>query len=99
MINYYKSEPDPIFIQFKEEIGHDNLLEDIRDYLLEEYSSNFTQFLELCSSPYDTSEYWKELLESEKDYKTIVDNLFQDDRLAKQQRYMTNVIISSGSIK
>lgn len=91
--NYYRSEPDPLWSRFREESKNTQFYDDLRDYLLEEYSSTFTQFVELCSSPYDSLEYWEQVIEEDQDPKLIIDNLFQDIQASKQQRYVDNVII------
>ncbi len=100
MVNsYYRSEPDKLWDRFKEQSkGHDSFYDEVRDYLLEQYASNFTQFVELCSPPYCELEYWEELAESGGDPRQLVDNVFIDQQAERQQRYIENVVISGGKI-
>lgn len=90
---YYRSEPDPLWSRFREESKNSQFYDDIRDYLLEEHSSNFTQFIELCSFPCDSIEYWEELAESDQDPRRIIDSVFQDIQANRQQRYIENIIV------
>ncbi len=93
---YYRSEPDPRWSQFREDSnGHAEFYDAVRDYLLDEHSSNFTQFLEFCTSPYDSFSYWEDLAKSGSNAKTIVDNIFEDVHAEQQQRFLQNVVISA----
>lgn len=99
MLNsYYKSEPDKMWDQLRENKKTSAFFDDAREYLLEEYSCNLTQFIELCISPVDTVEFWQELAESAISPKDAIDNLAQDLQGEKQQHYITDVVISSGNI-
>lgn len=98
--SYYRSEPDPLWERFKEDSkGHSEFFDDIRDYLLEEHSSNFTQFIELCSSPYDSPEFWTDMAESGRDVRQVIDGIFQDEQMGRQQRYLEGIVISSEKLR
>ena len=97
--SYYRSEPDQLWDRFKEQDkGHAEFYDDVRDYLLEEHSSNFTQFIQQCSSPYDTVDFWSDLAESGRDPKRIVDDVFQDVQAERQQHYIEDVVIAGGNL-
>ena len=95
MVNaYYRSEPDKLWERFKEQSnGHASFYDDVRDYLLEQHSSNFTQFIEILSPPYCEVEYWDKMAESGQDPRRVVDDVFQDEQAARQQKFMLNVVL------
>ena len=97
--SYYRTEPDPIWDRFREDSkNHAAFFDGIRDYLLEEHSSNLTQFIELCEDSLCTLEYWESLAESGKDPRQIIDDIVQDRQMLRQQRYIENVIIGGKKI-
>jgi len=100
MLNaYYRSEPDKVWDTFREASkGHASFYDDVRDYLLEEYGSNFTQFIEICTPPYNCLDYWEEAAENDTDVKKLIDDVYQDLQAERQQKYIENVVLSSGNI-
>ena len=92
--SYYRSEPDALWDRFKEQSnGHAEFFDDVRDYLLEEYSTNFTQFIEILSPPACDVEYWDRMAESGADARKVIDDVFQDQQQERQQRYIANVVL------
>ena len=100
MVNaYYRSEPDKLWDRFKEQSnGHDSFYDEVRDYLLEQYASNFTQFIEICSPPYCDLDYWEEMAEAKEDPREVIDNVFLQQQAEHQQRYIEGVVLSSAKI-
>jgi len=97
MINsYYKSEPDRFWEQLREDKAHAEFFDECREYLLEEYGCNLTQFVEVCTPPCDTIEFWKELAESDVDPREAIDDIAQDEQGSKQQRFIGDIVIGSG---
>jgi len=93
-ISYYKSEPDKIWDRFKEQSnGHAEFYDEVRDYLLQEYSSNFTQLIETLSPPFCEVEYWDRIAESGKDVRRVIDEVFQQEQQEHAQRYIMNVVL------
>lgn len=97
MINsYYKSEPDRLWDQLREDTKNAEFFDECREYLLEEYGCNLTQFVEVCTPPCDTIEFWKELAESDVDPREAIDDIAQDEQGSKQQRFIGDIVIGSG---
>lgn len=95
MLNsYYRSEPDKLWDRFKESSnGHASFYDEVRDYLLEQHGSNFTQFIETLSPPYCEVEYWDKMAESGRDSREVVDDVFLQEQQERQQKYIMNVVL------
>jgi len=97
MINsYYRSEPDRIWERLRDDKRHTDFFDECREYLLEQYGCNLTQFIEICTSPCDTLEFWKDLAESEIDPREAIDDIAADEQVSKQQKFIGNIVIGSG---
>lgn len=93
MINsYYRDLQDPQFEAFKEEDtsqAFSDFMDKAREYLLEMYSCNFTQFLTQCNFPeYNTPRYWQTKMTEGMDSTKIVDDAFYEIQLEKQRKHI-----------
>lgn len=93
MINsYYGDLKDSQLDSFKEEISSRTFhqyMDEAREYLLETYSCNFTQFLSQCNFPeYRNPEYWKTKMEEGVQVASVVEDAFYEIQLEKQRRHI-----------
>jgi hypothetical protein len=98
MINsYYRSEPDSMYEKLSRDKTHTTFYTDCREYLLEQYGCNLSQFIELCPPCCSSIDYWQQLAEADVDPKRTIDDLAQDEQGERQQRYVNGIVISSAA--